>query len=111
MTDKPGFLTEDQALATVTRLTRARLTRFVAAEVIRPANAEGRTVYRQIDIARMELLCDLSDDLDLDDNALGVVMDLIDQLHGSRSDLSALMQALGEEAEEVRLRVVARLRR
>ena len=111
MTDRPGFLTEEEALAAVRRLNPMRLSRFLQAEVIRPAQAGGRVVYRQIDIARMELLCDLCDDFDLDDTALGLVMEVIDQLHGTRSDLSALMQALGEESEEVRLRVIGRIRR
>ena len=38
-------------------------------------------------------------------------MGLVDQLHGTRSDLKALMRALGEEEEEVRTRVTRRLGR
>lgn len=112
MTDETGFLSEDEVIAAVGRLDRVRLARFVRAEVIRPADAgAGRMVYRQIDIARMELLCDLCDDFDLDDTALGIVMDLVDQLHGARGDLTALMAALAEEPEEVRARIMARLAR
>ncbi len=111
MTDSTGFLSEEEALAAVGRLDRAQLSRFIRAEVIRPADAGGRVVYRQIDIARMELLCDLCDDFELDDDALGIVMELVDQLHGTRSDLLALMRALGEEPEEVLARVRGRLGR
>lgn len=110
MTRATGFLTEEETLAAVTRLDRARLTRFVRTEVIRPADADGRMVYRRVDVARLELLCDLCDDFDLNDDALGIVMELVDQLHGTRSDLVALMRALGAEAEEVRVRVTGRLR-
>ncbi|MFC2967589.1 hypothetical protein [Acidimangrovimonas pyrenivorans] len=112
MTERTGFLSEEEMLAAVARLDRPRLARFVRAEVIRPAEAGGgRMVYRQLDIARMELLCDLCDDFDLDDTALAVVMDLVDQLHGTRGDLVALMRALAEEPQEVRARVMARLTR
>ena len=111
MTGATVFLSEEETLAAVGRLDRARLTRFVQAEVIRPADAGGRVVYRQVDIARMELLCDLCDDFELNDDALGIVMELVDQLHGTRGDLLALMRALGEEAEEVRARVMGRLPR
>lgn len=104
------FLTEEETLAAVGRLDRARLLRFVRTEVIRPANAGGRVVYRRVDIARLELLCDLCEDFELNDDALGIVMGLVDQLHGTRSDLVALMKALGEETEEVRVRVTGRLR-
>jgi chaperone modulatory protein CbpM len=111
MTDRTGFLSEEEALAAVGRLDRTRLARFVRAEVIRPADAGGRLVYRQVDIARIELLCDLCDDFDLEDEALALVMQLVDQLHGTRSDLVTLMRALGEEPEEVRVRVMERLTR
>lgn len=106
-----AFYSEDEAIAAVARLTRARLARFVQAEVIRPADSGGRGVFRQLDLARMELLCDLCDDFDLGDEALGMVMSLIDQLHGTRGDLRALMQALGEEPEEVRVRIMGRIGR
>lgn len=105
------FLSEEETLAAVGRLDRALLGRFVRIEVIRPADAGGRVVYRRMDVARLELLCDLCDDFELNDDALGIVMGLVDQLHGTRSDLSALMRALAEEAEEVRLRVTGRLER
>jgi chaperone modulatory protein CbpM len=96
-------------LAAIGRLDRVRLTRFVRAEVIRPAASEGRVVYRRVDIARLELLCDLCDDFELDDNAVEIVMELVDQLHASRSDLVALMRALADESQEVRERVLRRL--
>lgn len=105
-----GFYSEEEVLATVGRLDRPRLVRFLRAEVIRPADAEGRQVYRQVDVARIELLCDLCDDFDLGDEALAMVIGLIDQLHGTRGDLAALMRALGDEPDEVRGRVMQRLR-
>jgi chaperone modulatory protein CbpM len=111
MTDRTGFLTEEEALAAVSRLDRARLARFVRAELVRPADAGAWVTYRQVDIARIELLCDLCDDFELEDEALALVMQLVDQLHGTRSDLITLMQALGEEPDEVRARVMARLGR
>ncbi|SDH69911.1 chaperone modulator CbpM [Alloyangia pacifica] len=107
----PVFYSEQEVLATVGRLDQARLTRFLRTEVITPAEAHGQTVYRQVDIARMELLCDLCDDFELNDEALALVMQLIDQLHGTRGDLVALMRALGEEPEEVKIRVQGRLGR
>ncbi|MCV2869886.1 chaperone modulator CbpM [Defluviimonas sp. WL0002] len=111
MSGATGFLTEEETLSAVGRLDRARLQRFVRTEVIRPADAGGQAVYRRVDIARLELLCDLCDDFELDDDALGIVMELVDQLHGTRSELVALMRALGEEAEHVRARVLERLKR
>lgn len=110
MTRTTAFLSEQEVIAAVDRLDGARLARFVRTRMILPVgSAGGHAAYRQVDIARLELLCDLCDDFELDDDALGIIMGLIDQLHGTRSDLGALMSALAQESEEVRERVKARL--
>jgi len=104
------ILTEAETLAAVARLDGARLARFVRTQVIRPmATAEGGVAYRQMDVARIELLCDLCDDFGLEDEALQIIMGLLDQLHGTRGDLAALMRALGAEPPEVRARILARM--
>ncbi|MBT9383596.1 hypothetical protein KM176_06985 [Pseudooceanicola sp. CBS1P-1] len=109
MSAETGFYSEEEAIAAVGRLDHALLARFVRTRVILPADSEAGSVYRGVDLARMELLCDLCCDFDLGDEALDMVMRLVDQLHGARGDLKALMRALGEEPEEVRLRVLGRL--
>ena len=93
MTD---LLSEDDAIAATIGLTRDRLVTFIAAEVVSPLHGEAGPVYRRIDIARLRLLCELSDDLDLDMHALGIVMSLIDQLHDARAALRALAGASTE---------------
>lgn len=96
---------EDEVIATITRLTRRQLVRFVEIEVVKPQQAEGGYVFRQIDIARLELLCDLSQDLDLDETALGVVISLIDQLHAARQDLQAIARAIEALPADIRARI------
>ena len=81
--------TEEQAVAAVARLTRSRLTTFVEAEIVTPLHTETGLAYRQVDLVRMELLCELSDQFEIEEDALGVVISLIDQLHTTRADLHA----------------------
>ena len=101
--------TEAEALALVGRLTRARLAAFLDAELVQPAAApQGRT-FRRIDLARLELLCDLADGFDLDGDALGVVIGLVDQLHAARHSLRAMAEAMEAEPVELRARVGTRL--
>ncbi len=106
MTDR---MSEDDVIAAIPGLTHTRLIAFIEAEVVIPIRLETGHVFRQIDIARLELLCNLADDLDLDESALAVVMSLIDQLHTARQDLHALARALQEEPPEVRARIGAAL--
>ncbi len=77
---------------------------------MRPEKGAQGHVYRRIDIARLELLCDLSDDLDLDETALTVVLSLIDQLHGARQDLARVAQAIERLPEDHRAQLLTALK-
>jgi len=101
--------TEGEAVAIVARLTLARLAMFLDAGLVMPVPVPDGCTFRRIDLARLELLCDLSDSFDLDADALGVVISLIDQLHEARHGLRAMAEALDAEPEELRSRVGARV--
>ena len=108
MTD---LLSEDEAIAATQGLTRARLIAFVAAEMVSPQRSDTGPVYRRIDIARLHLLCELSDDLDPDEHALGIVIFLIDQLHDARFALRTLAGAFAAAPDELRSQINAALSR
>jgi len=92
---------EAEAISSVTRLTRGRLTSFLRAQVVIPVHTEDGPMYRQIDLVRMELLCELTEEFELNDDALTVVMSLVDQLHGVRAELRAVLDAVAAEPAEV----------
>jgi chaperone modulatory protein CbpM len=98
---------EQDVLATVAPLTRKQLVSFVQAEIVVPLQSESGPVYCQMDIARIELLCELSEQFDLQDEALGMVISLIDQLHGVRAELRTVLAAVESEQAEVRSRIGA----
>ena len=107
MTDR---FSEEEAIAAIPGLTRGRLIAFVEAAVVMPQQADTGLVFRRVDIARLALLCDLSDDLALDEEALALVISLIDQLHDVRQNLHAVMRAVSAEPAEVRTRIGTSLR-
>ena len=72
-----------------------------------PSASEAGYVFRRVDIARLELLCDLSQDLELDETALGIVISLIDQLHAARQDLAALAGVIDALPEDLKARILA----
>lgn len=106
MTD---HLTEDDVIAAIPGLTRTRLVALIETEVVIPlcreAGAGPALVFRRVDLARLQLLCDLADDLELDEAALGVVVTLIDQHHAARQDLLAIARAVAAEPPDVRSRI------
>ena len=98
---------EDDVVSAVASLTRKQLVSFVEAEIVMPLHSATGPVYRQMDVARIELLCELSDEFDLQGDALGMVISLVDQLHGVRAELRVALEAIEREETEVRSRIAA----
>jgi chaperone modulatory protein CbpM len=103
------FYSETEVVARVEGMTVTRLRAFVAAECVLPAEREGRLAYRDVDLARLRLLAELSDDFGLDADAAAVVVSLVDQIHGLRHQLRRLGEAVAAEHPEVRGRIRDRL--
>ena len=102
------YFTQSQVIAAIPGLSQPRLSSFLEADLVAPQSVDNAPVFRAMDLARLELLCELADHFDLDDDALGVVIGLIDQLHDTRRRLRAMAQAMEAEPQELRQRVGAR---
>jgi chaperone modulatory protein CbpM len=100
------FYSEQQTLALVTRLTRTHLASLIEAEAVIPVHHKGAPAFRAEDIARLELLCDLSELYDMPPDALSLVVRLLDQLHATRRDLRTVLAALSDAPDDLRGRIV-----
>ena len=103
------FYSETEVVARVEGLTVARLRAFVAAECLAPAERDGRLAFAEADLARARLLAELVTDFDLDADAAGMVISLVDQIHGLRRALRQLGEAVASEPGDVRERIRIRL--
>lgn len=99
------FLTEIEIVQAVPRLNPSMLVLFVDAEIILPLQSERGPLFRPMDVVRIELACDLREQFELQDDALGMVLSLVDRLHGVRAELKAVLGALEAEEPEIRNRV------
>lgn len=106
MTDR---FSEDDVIASISILTRQRLHAFVDAQIVAPVHSEGGLYYRRVDVARLELLCELTDDFELSEDGASIVMSLIDQLHTTRRDLDAFLRAVEGEDPEICRRICERV--
>lgn len=102
--------TRTETVSAVARLTETQLVAFIEADLVRPLHSEDGPKFRQMDIARLELLCELAESHALDEDALGLVMSLVDQLHGVRAELRALLDALEAADPDFCARVTRRVR-
>ena len=87
-----------------------QLRRYIRAGVVVPVQSESGPLFRELDLARLSLLVDLTEGYHLDEEALGLVMSLVDQLHGLRGDMRAMLDAVAREPTETRLRLKAAIR-
>ena len=103
---------ESEVIAAVADLTQPRLVAWCRARIVQPVASEsGDMMYRETDIARLQLVSDLAENYELPDDALDMVMSLIDQLNTMRGDMRALMHAVAAEPDEVRTRIHGVVRR
>jgi chaperone modulatory protein CbpM len=105
------YFSEEDVVITVTRLTRSQLVRFIDGALVKPQRDRAGYIFRPVDIARLELLCDLSQDLDLDDTALGIVISLIDQLHAARHELAEVAGVIETLPRDLRHRIDTAMKR
>ncbi|MES0862326.1 hypothetical protein ABLN87_08195 [Ruegeria sp. SCPT10] len=99
-------LTEEELIATITRLTSDRLTEYLAAEIVIPEQSAQGVVYHSIDVARLELACELHEQYDMEADALSMMISLIDQMHGLRAELREVLNAVEAQPEPIRQQVI-----
>ncbi|MDC9822663.1 chaperone modulator CbpM [Devosia sp. ZB163] len=63
---------------------RDLLDRWIASGWLNPATEGSVASYADIDIARARLILELSTDFEVNEQGIGIIIDLIDQIHGLR---------------------------
>lgn len=108
MTDRHYTLAE--TLDLLPELGRDQLERYVRAGVVIPVQSASGPLFRDLDIARLQLVIDLAEGYHLDEEALALVLSLVDQLHGLRGDMRAILDAVAREPVEIRARLRTAIR-
>jgi chaperone modulatory protein CbpM len=92
------------------RLTRIELDAWVQQRWVRPQTTASGLVFDEVDEARIGLICELRSAFTINDEALGVVLSLLDQLYAARRVLRSVEDAVAALPEPVRAEFRARLR-
>ena len=98
-------LDEQDLIREVGELSVQRLHKWLRLGWVRPERREGVAVYHEVDVARVRLLYELEHTAEFDDETLPLVLSLLDQIHGLRSELRCLALAVGEQPAHVRERI------
>jgi chaperone modulatory protein CbpM len=90
----------EQEFLHLTQLDRATLTLWIEETWITPAERDGERVYEEIDLARARLIVDLRQNMGVNDPGVGVILHLLDQLHGLRSAMGELLGTIRAKPAE-----------
>ena len=96
-------------LAMFADLREPELTVWIERGWVVPESADSGWVFQDIDIARVRLIHDLRRRMDVNDDAIPLILSLLDQIHDLRGQLRAVLQAVGKQPEAVRRAILADL--
>ena len=103
------MFSESETISRVSGLSAERLQTWVERGWITTVITESGRIFGDIDVARLQLICTLRDEMDVDSDMLPTFLKLLDQLYGLRRELRATWQAIAAEPEEVRERIAGRI--
>lgn len=90
-------------------LQEAELIAWVERGWVRPEQAESGWVFQEIDVARVRLIHDLRRGMGVEDNAVPIVLSLLDQVYALRGQLRAVVRILERQPETVRAGILEAL--
>src|SRR5947209_2907433 len=92
------------------QLDHAALEAWIDAGWLLPRRDADAVQFADVDLARAQFIHDLRDDLGINDEGVGVILDLVDQVHGLRCTLRDLLLAVGMQPAATRAQIIASVR-
>ena len=92
------------------KISRGELERWIAERWILPVEQEGRYFFDEVDRARARLIAELRGDLAVNDEAMPVILRLLDQIYELRRTLGELHGAIEQLPESTRAQIEELLR-
>jgi chaperone modulatory protein CbpM len=92
----------DELLIRLRGLDRRELVRWVENRWVLPERRAETWVFHEVDVARVELIFEIRRDFAIDDEAMPVILGLLDQVYGLRRQMRRLCDAVAAQPDEVR---------
>lgn len=102
------MMTFDEALANYA-IERTELSAWIEQSWVRPMKSGEGWQFDDGDVARLELICELRREMEINDDALPVVLSLLDQLYAARQTLRHVRDALLKLPDPTLADVLARV--
>ena len=88
----------DVVVTQISGLRKQDLERWILNQWVRPESESGTFAFGEIDIARIKLIVKLSEEMDISEEALPVVLSLLDQIYDLRRRMLELGAAITDIA-------------
>jgi chaperone modulatory protein CbpM len=98
----------EEVLVELGTVERTEAMTWIEAEWVRPEPSADQPMFRPVDVARLRLIQELRHDLAIDQEAMPVVLSLIDEMYTLRRRIAALARAVAETPDEVRRALYSR---
>ena len=85
------------------------LRHWIAERWVRPESGAEGYVFHAVDVARVRLIRELRYELAIDEEAMPVVLQLLDQVYGLRRRLRRVRDAIAAQPDSVRQELLAQL--
>ena len=92
----------EEVVALFADLGSGELTSWVERGWVRPDESGGEWEFREIDVARVQLIRDLRREMEVTEETVAMMLPLLDQLYELRSQMRRLLRALELQPEPVR---------
>ena len=93
----------------VTEVAEADIVAWVEQHWVLPSEQAGQWLFDESDVARVSLIQELRHDMDVNDDAMPVVLKLLDQVYGLRAAVSELQEAIQDLPDQHREALQARV--
>ncbi len=91
----------EELLVRLRGLERRELSSWVENRWVLPERHADTWVFHEVDVARVELIFDMRRDFAIDDEAMGLVLGLLDQVYGLRRQMRRLCDAVSAQPPDV----------
>jgi len=88
-----------------TTLDRRELVAWVENRWVLPERRDKTWIFHDVDVARVELILEIRQEFAIEDDALSLVLGLLDQVYDLRRQLGRLCDALAVQPPEIRAAV------
>jgi chaperone modulatory protein CbpM len=92
-------------------LDRRELVDWVENRWVLPERQQDTWIFHEVDVARVELILEIRKEFAIDDDALALVLSLLDQVYDLRRQLGRLCDALAVQPPEIQAAIKRELPR